>query len=179
MVCSKLFTFPYWFSHLRTRQKQLSLAPNISSYSRRGIVYGKALKWLETWQIMSWSWLSAWNWVIFFHMLYHWSRQLYYRTKLYEIALRKGRDRAEKYVFYLICDILNSHSYSGISFYYNLPENKHTKIFHKTNGSLAKLTSVTHRHWDYALCPELHVSLQQQQEASGSAACSSLYTEPL
>lgn len=99
MVCSKPFTFPYWFSHLRTRQKQLSLAPKISVYSRRGIVNGKVLKWPETCQIMSWSWLSAWNWVVFFHMLWHWSRQLYYRTKLYE---RKETGRAEMFFIWFV-----------------------------------------------------------------------------
>lgn len=99
MVCSKPFTFPYWFSHLRTRQKQLSLAPRISVYSRRGIVNGKVLKWPETCQIMSWSWLSAWNWVVFFHMLWHWSRQLYYRTKLYE---RKETGRAEMFFIWFV-----------------------------------------------------------------------------
>lgn len=141
MACSKPFTFLYWFSHLRTRQKQLSLATKISIYSRRVIVY-KALKWSDACQIVLILTLS-WNGVIFLYMFQHWSKQLYYRTNCYEIGLKRETSRAEKYVCYLIYNILDSLIGNGISYYYNLPRNKHTKVFQNEDGSFAKPTSVS------------------------------------
>lgn len=163
MACSNPFTFSYWFSRLRTRQKQLSPCPQeFYQQYKRGCIMGKLYNDMRPHKLC----LDPGS----LHEI-----ELYLSTVsrtphdshikvlcIKKIGLWKERGLRSMFFIWFITSWAHTFiiaSAVAITWQALWTQSKHIEIYHDTNGSLAKPT-----HWyslSLRLCswPELHVSL--------------------